>query len=69
MSSTAVMIVSPLLSVGQGLRISDTHAAAGDTAILLGFVGWFLQAAPYAVHQLESRLRLDRPIPEKKNVP
>ncbi|WP_250299274.1 hypothetical protein [Streptomyces sp. A 4/2] len=68
MSSTAVMIVSPLLSVGQGLQISDTHAAAGDTAILLGFLGWFLQAAPYVVHQLNSRLRLDRPIRSKEIV-
>lgn len=62
MSSTAVMIVSQLLSVGQGVQISDAHAAAGNTAILLGILGWFLQAAPYVVHQLNSRLRLDRPI-------
>ncbi|NDZ80155.1 hypothetical protein G3I19_16840 [Streptomyces sp. SID10853] len=66
MSSTAFIIISSLIAVAQGVWISDTHPTAGDTAALLGALGCFLQAAPYVVHQLDSRLRLDRPVRSEK---
>ncbi|MEV5015938.1 hypothetical protein ACIGW1_30325 [Streptomyces sp. NPDC053780] len=60
-SSTAVMAFASVFSMVQGLGISDEHPEASMTAVLMGALGLILQAAPYAVHQLVSRLRLDRP--------
>ncbi|WP_317454118.1 hypothetical protein [Streptomyces sp. TRM68416] len=65
LSSTAVMALGAFFSVSLGLSIEDAHPAAGTTAITLGALGGFLQATPYAVHQLRSRLHLDRPAPEQ----
>ncbi|MFE7896594.1 hypothetical protein ACFU3E_03450 [Streptomyces sp. NPDC057424] len=67
-SSTAVMAFGSFFSVTQGLRVEDTHPTAGMAALLMGALGGFLQAAPYLIHQLRSRLRLDRPAAEQTSV-
>ncbi|MFG2326544.1 hypothetical protein [Streptomyces sp. NPDC048568] len=61
-SSTAVMAFASAFSVVQGLGISDEHPEASLAAVLMGALGLVLQAAPYAAHQLDGRLRLDRPL-------
>ncbi|MEV6792667.1 hypothetical protein AB0M87_11810 [Streptomyces sp. NPDC051320] len=66
-SSTAVMGLGSMFSLSFGVVLGGTHASAATTTILLGAIGAFLQAAPYVVHQLSSRLRLDRPISGKEN--
>ncbi|MFJ7237397.1 hypothetical protein ACIQWB_09660 [Streptomyces olivaceus] len=68
-SSTAIMAIGSVFSIIQGLRITDEHPGAALTAVLLGALGLALQAAPYAVHQLRSRLRLDRPARERTTPP
>ncbi|MEU2909046.1 hypothetical protein ACFYM3_07480 [Streptomyces massasporeus] len=60
-SSTVVMAFGSFFSITQGLRIEDTYPTAAMAAVLMGALGGFLQAAPYLIHQLRSRLRLDRP--------
>ncbi|MEU6555636.1 hypothetical protein ABZ915_36120 [Streptomyces sp. NPDC046915] len=64
-SSTAVMALGSFFSLTWGIRIEDAHpgAGAGATALTLGALGAVLQAIPYALHQLTSRTRLDRPSP------
>ncbi|MFF9125786.1 hypothetical protein ACF09J_21185 [Streptomyces sp. NPDC014889] len=65
LSSTAIMAFGSWFSIGQGLWIEDAHPRAAMAAILAGAVGLVLQAAPYAAHQLRSRLWLERPAPEQ----
>ncbi|MBU6531915.1 hypothetical protein [Streptomyces mayonensis] len=64
-SSTAIMAIGSVFSVIQGLRITDEHPGAALGAVLLGAVGLALQGGPYTIHQLRSRLHLDRPLPER----
>ncbi|WP_326754184.1 hypothetical protein OH738_16850 [Streptomyces hirsutus] len=64
-SSTAVMAFGSLFSLIQGLRIEETAPGPAAAAVLMGVLGLVLQAVPYAVHQLRSRLLLDRPTPER----
>ncbi|MFJ4549620.1 hypothetical protein ACIP4X_10360 [Streptomyces sp. NPDC088817] len=61
LSSTATMMVGSYFSIAQGQWIQNAHPGAGMAAILAGAIGLFLQAVPYAAHQLGSRLRLERP--------
>ncbi|WP_229841248.1 hypothetical protein [Streptomyces brasiliensis] len=61
-SSTAVMAVGSFFSLTLGARIEDSHPGAGGAAILMGALGAVLQALPYGIHQLRSRLWLDRPV-------
>ncbi|MGW4822219.1 hypothetical protein ACWEP4_25330 [Streptomyces sp. NPDC004227] len=66
LASTALMAFGSYFSIGQGLWIEAVHPQAAMAAILAGAVGLVLQAVPYAVHQLRSRLWLERPAPEQK---
>ncbi|MFD8896433.1 hypothetical protein [Streptomyces ardesiacus] len=59
-SSTATMVVGSVFSLVQGLRLTEDHPGPALAAVLMGVVGLVLQGVPYAVHQLRSRLRLDR---------
>jgi hypothetical protein len=65
LSSTTVMGFGSGFSIVQGLRIENSHPGVATAAILMGALGGVLQAAPYLVHQLRSRLWLDRPAPEQ----
>ncbi|MCX2927377.1 hypothetical protein [Streptomyces sp. NEAU-W12] len=64
-SSTAVMAFGSFFSVVQGLRIADPAPGPAAAAVLMGALGLVLQAVPYAIHQLRSRLLLDRPVVER----
>ncbi|WAX78583.1 hypothetical protein [Streptomyces sp. KMM 9044] len=64
-SSTAVMAFGSFFSVVQGLRVADSAPGPAAAAVLMGVLGLVLQAVPYALHQLRSRLLLDRPVPER----
>ncbi|MEU5597008.1 hypothetical protein [Streptomyces sp. NPDC020298] len=65
-SSTAVMALGSFFSLTWGVRIEDAHPGAGVAVMILGALGAVLQATPYALHQLTSRTRLDRPTAEAR---